>query len=141
MLEKIPAEFDVEKIAKKYPILYEQSMNTVLQQEMFRYNRMISRISSSLVSLRKAIDGIVSMSSELETIFNNLLDNKVPDFWAAVAYPSMKNLGSWILDFLKRLEFIQNWVDSGAPESFWISGFFFTQSFLTGVLQNYARKY
>jgi len=40
------------------------------------------------------------MSSDLEVVFNRLLDNRVPDLWLKVSYPSLKPLGSYIIDFI-----------------------------------------
>lgn len=36
---------------------------------------------------------------------------------------------------------LQIWIKSGHPTSYWISGFYFPQGFLTGTLQTHARKY
>ncbi len=67
---------------------------------------MIVRISSTLKNLCKAIDGLVSMSSDLDSLFYAIYDNRVCELWQKVSYPSLKALGSWILDFLQRLQFI-----------------------------------
>ena len=67
---------------------------------------MLSTVIRTLDSLKKAIDGIVSMTNELDEVFNSIFDNKVAETCTKVAYPSLKPLGSWILDFLKRLNFM-----------------------------------
>jgi dynein heavy chain len=36
---------------------------------------------------------------------------------------------------------MEKWLMGDNPISYWLSGFFFPQGFMTGVLQTHARKY
>jgi len=66
ILSKLPKQFDMEYVEKRHPITYEESMNTVLLQELLRFNRLLEIVRSSLVNIGKAIIGEVTMSVELE---------------------------------------------------------------------------
>ena len=101
-------------------------MNTCLIQEAIRFNKLLKTVRQSLADVIKAIDGLVVMSSDLEIVFNKVFDNQVPEVWSKVAYPSLKPLGSWIIDLIKRLNFMQSWIEYGVPNNFWLPGFFFT---------------
>jgi dynein heavy chain len=133
--------YDLDAMAKQYPLNYYECMNTVLVQEAMRYNKLIAIYNRSLADLQKALKGLVVMSGDLEAMADALFSNAVPALWAKKAYPSLKPLAAWVDDLAARLHFINLWVEHGTPASYWISGFFFPQAFLTGTLQNYARKY
>lgn len=80
------------------------------------------------------------MSERLEAIMKSILIGKVPQVWLEVSYPSMRPIASYIEDLCHRLKFFYQWSHFKAPVVFWFSGFFFPQSFLTAIMQNYARK-
>ena len=118
-----------------------ESLSTVLLQEVARFNRLLIVMRSSLEELQKAIKGLVVMSSELDSMYISMINSKVPANWEKVAYPSLKPLMSWFRDLLERVEFLEHWLVHGQPSCFWISGFFFPQGFMTGVLQTHSRKH
>lgn len=65
----------------------------------------------------------------------------MPPNWAKVAYPSLKPLASWYIDLKERVVFMDDWLQNGTPNSYWISGLFFPQGFMTGCLQTHSRHY
>ena len=73
--DKTPEIFDLEKIGKKYPTAYEESMNTVLFQECVRYNGLLAEMKVSLIKVQKALVGEVVMSGDLEKMATQIFDN------------------------------------------------------------------
>ena len=125
---KIPPNFDMEFAQLKFPVLWEESMNTVLCQELIRFNNLLNLIRDSLINIVKAVKGLVVMSSELEILGIALSVNRIPLMWKNRSYPSLKPLSGYIADLQMRLTFFTDWLmNKSIPTVFWLSSFFFTQ--------------
>jgi len=139
--EKVPPLFDYDDVEEQFPTRYEESTNTVLKQEVLKYNRLLKVMRNALPLFRKALKGLVAMSEELDQMGTALYGNQVPGNFAAVSYLNEKPLSAWASDLLDRVTFMNSWIACKKPSAFWVSGFFFPQAFFTATLQNNARKH
>jgi len=129
IVNKLPKGMDKRKADPRvFEIIPSGAMNSLgvfVGQEIDRFNKLLSVMKSTLINLDKAIQGTVVMSMELEMMFNDFLNNKVPLQWVKAGYPSLKPLSSWVPDLLLRLEFISSWLYHGPPKTYWLPSFFF----------------
>lgn len=104
-------------------------------------NLLLAEMKRSLAELDLGLKGDLTMSEPMERLMHSLANDAVPASWRNLAYPSLRPLGSWLLNLLARCQQLTEWTtDLGLPKVVWLSGLFNPQSFLTAVMQSTARR-
>lgn len=145
--KKVAPVFDRDQIFKDFPTDYNESMNTVLLQEIIKYNVVLSTMKKSIKTLKKALLGKIVMSEDMEKMAKSLFINQVPALWSGV-FLSLKPLSSWIIDLNDRITFFKKWIDKNqTPNALWISGniynnvrFLFPSSILNCCITELCKK-
>lgn len=140
ILNRLPEKIDLEAVKDKYPISNKNSLNIILLQEIENFNKLLEEMRYSLKQMLNAVEGTTAMTPNLELSCNSLISGRIPEAWRKVSYPSLKTVSDYVNDFLDRSSFLLKWYKDGEPDTFWFSGLFSPQAFLTSVKLNFARQ-
>jgi len=132
--------FDTEDISRS---LEEQGpYQNVFLQEMEVMNVLLTEIKRSLLELQLGFAGELTMSDAMEALQDALFLDRIPGSWSKMAWPSLRPLASWLVNFSDRLVQLDEWSQNpmDIPKVTWISGLYNPQSFLTAICQVTAQK-
>ena len=121
-------------------------LNIFLYQEVQRLQMAISNVRFTLEIVVQAIRGEVVVTAEIMDSINAIYDARVPKIWLySPAGDELSwlapNLGVWYSGLVTRDHQYRSWLSSGRPTSFWMTGFFNPQGFLTAVQQEITRAH
>ena len=61
-------------------------------------------MGSSIKDLKRALNGEIGMSADLDTLGNSFFNGFLPPMWAKLAPQTQKNLVNWISHFERRFK-------------------------------------
>jgi len=97
-------------------------------------------VRTTLKNLILAIDGTIIMSETLRNALDCMYDARIPAAWLNISWQS-SSLGFWFTELLLRQEQFFTWCFDGRPKSFWMTGFFNANGFITAMRQEITRAH
>ncbi|XP_039277456.1 dynein heavy chain 10, axonemal [Nilaparvata lugens] len=140
ILEKLPKQYDIDKVLKGASMSHIAPTQVVLIQELERFNLLIGRMMTSLQMLCRALAGEVGMDAALDATAASLFSGQLPADWRRLTPETNKSLGGWMQVFERRVHQFRNWIYNGRPHSVWLSGLHAPESYLTAVVQMTCRE-
>lgn len=80
----MPELFDEYNIRKSFNNVISPTQ-TVLLQELERFNLLTKKMSTSIIDLKRALKGEIGMSAELEQLGTAFFNGQLPDIWRKLA--------------------------------------------------------
>ncbi|XP_066245712.1 dynein axonemal heavy chain 10 isoform X2 [Euwallacea similis] len=134
VLKKIPEEYEVWKVRRYFQKMMSPTI-VVLLQELEKFNKLIAIIKRTLVQLKRALAGEISMDSMLDNVACSLFNGQLPVSWRKLAPATCKNLGGWMEHFEARHQQYFSWSTTGEPTVLWISGLHLPKTYLAALVQ------
>jgi len=119
-------------------------LNVFLRQECERLDNIIAIVYKTLDDLILAIKGEIIMTPLLQAALLNIGNRKPPMHWykdpsgAFMAW-NVSGLSSWFTGLLDRHFELTQWLNTGRPSTFWLTGYFNPTGFLTCIKQEVTR--
>lgn len=82
-------------------------LSLVLTKEVAQYNKLLKIVHAHLNELTNSIKGLSFMSEEYEEMYDDLINDKVPDKWINYSCHISKCLPKWISEHKIRLDYMQ----------------------------------
>mmetsp|Transcript_8591 Transcript_8591/g.9747 ORF Transcript_8591/g.9747 Transcript_8591/m.9747 type:complete len:395 (-) Transcript_8591:53-1237(-) len=119
-------------------------LNVFLYQEITRFQKILIQVRTTMKNIILAVDGVIIMTPDIVSAIGSIFDLRVPRSWcydptgAEISWLT-PTLGGWIDGLKNRYNQLNSWYTTGRPVSFWLTGFFNPQGFLTGMKQEMTR--